>query len=533
MPLLIRNFAVDFRTSEDSLLENLLSCLPISPNEVSGWRVIRKALDARKKSSIRYVYTIELTVKNQADCLERLRGNPDVVAVNDELVESFPRLTTGKKIVIVGMGPAGLFAGLRLADYGLQALICERGRPVEERIRSVERFWSNGELDGESNVQFGEGGAGTFSDGKLTTRIRDKNLGYVLRKLVQFGAPEEILSLAKPHIGTDRLRVVIRAIRNELLSQGFQIGFSRRLTDIISRNGRICRLVVNHREELDCDYLILATGHSSRDTYELLEQRSILLEQKPFAVGVRVEHPQELINSIQYGMTCHQGLPPAEYSLAFRDPGTGRSVYSFCMCPGGVVMAATSEEGCVVTNGMSLYARGSGSANSALVVSVGTKDFPGAYPLAGIEFQRTWEHKAFIAGGGGYRAPAQNLLDFVRGKGARGVSSSYRPGIVESDIGEILPGEVIPALRAGVRAFDRKMRGFLTSEATLVGVESRTSSPVRIVRGDDLQSQSLAGLFPTGEGAGYAGGIMSAAVDGIRVADRIAHELSSDTRSGK
>jgi uncharacterized FAD-dependent dehydrogenase len=531
VPLLIRNFALDFTTGEDTLLENPLRCLPIRPDEVTGWRLIRKALDARKKTSIRYVYTIELTVRNEAACLERLKHNPDVTTVEKEEPKPFPRTAAGKRIAIVGMGPAGLFAALRLSEYGLRADIYERGLPVEERVRSVEQLWSKGELDGESNVQFGEGGAGTFSDGKLTTRIRDENLGYVLRKLVRFGAPDEILYLAKPHIGTDRLRVVIRAIRNELLSRGFHIGFSRRLTDIISRNGRVSRLVLNSLEEVECDYLILATGHSSRDTYEMLEKRSICLEQKPFAIGVRVEHPQELINTIQYGISHHRSLPPAEYSLAFRDPETNRAVYSFCMCPGGVVMAATSEEGCVVTNGMSLYARGSGSANSALVVSVDAEDYPGAHPCAGIDFQREWERKAFIIGGGKYRAPAQNMLDFASGKGARGVASSYRPGVVESDLGEVLPEEIIKALRTGVRAFDRKMRGFLTSDATLIGVESRTSSPVRITRGDDFQSRSLPGLFPTGEGAGYAGGIMSAAVDGIRVADRIALEMSEETRS--
>jgi uncharacterized protein len=533
VPFQVRNFAVDFRIRDDELLEHLLRRLLLENDEITGWRVVRKGLDARKKSSIRYVYTIEFSVRDEESCNEKFRLDGDILPVADETQRSFPHLAADRKIIIAGMGPAGLFAAIRLSNYGLRPTLIERGRPVEERVRNVETFWRGGSLNPESNVQFGEGGAGTFSDGKLTTRIRDENLRYVLESLVHFGAPAEILWLAKPHIGTDRLRRVVREIRRELLACGCEVLFSRKLTDISCRNGHVRAVVLDGRDEASCDFLVLATGHSARDTYGMLARRGIRLEQKPFAIGVRVEHPQDLINCIQYGVPSHPRLPQAEYALTFSDPETGRSVYSFCMCPGGVVMAAASEEGCLVTNGMSSYRRDAPYANSALVVAVDGRDFPGNRPLAGMEFQRLWEQKAFSAGGRTYRAPAQNLLDFVVGNGSRGVCSSYRPGVVETDLAQVLPREVVQALKAGIKGFDRKMRGFQTKEATLTGVETRTSSPVRVVRGDDLQSVSLKGLFPTGEGAGYAGGIMSAAIDGIRVADRIARELSENTRSGE
>jgi uncharacterized FAD-dependent dehydrogenase len=533
VPFKVRNFAVDFTIREDELFESLCRRLLLGRDEIIEWRIIRKGLDARKKSSIRYVYTIEFSLSDEERYRDRFRLDPDILPVEVEPKRFFPRLSTKRKIVIVGMGPAGLFAAVRLSAFGLRPTLIERGRPVEERVRDVETFWRGGSLNPESNVQFGEGGAGTFSDGKLTTRIRDENLRYVLESLVHFGAPPEILWLAKPHIGTDRLRRVVREIRRELLALGCEFLFSRKLTDVTSRNGHVSSVVMNERDEVLCDFLVLATGHSARDTYEMLVRRRIRLEKKPFAVGVRVEHPQKLINYIQYGVPSHPSLPQAEYVLTFADPETGRSVYSFCMCPGGVVMAAASEEGCLVTNGMSSYRRDAPNANSALVVAVDGRDFPGNNPLAGVEFQRLWERRAFVAGGRTYRAPAQNLLDFVEGSGLRGVCSTYRPGVVETDLSGVLPPEISQALRAGIKGFDRKMRGFLTQEATLTGVETRTSSPVRIVRGDDLQSVSLKGLFPTGEGAGYAGGIMSAAIDGIRVADRIASELSEDTRSSE
>lgn len=525
MPFLIRNLAFEYRTAESAIFTSLLKRLSLNRDEILSWKIVRKGLDARKKKSIRYVYTIEISVKDEDTCLARFADDPEITHVPEKVEKSFPSITTDKEIVIAGMGPAGLFAALRLAEYGLRATIIERGRPVEQRAQDVQKFWDHGLLNPESNVQFGEGGAGTFSDGKLTTRIRDENLGYILDCLVRFGAPREILWLAKPHIGTDKLRTVVAGIRGELLERGFTIRFNGKLSDITTCKGQVSGLVLNDAEELPCDYLVLATGHSARDTYEMLQRHSVRMERKPFAIGLRAEHPQELINSIQYGVKSAAGLPTAEYALTCQDPGTGRPVYSFCMCPGGVVMAAASEEGGVVTNGMSSFRRNSPFANSALVVAVGERDFPGSHPFAGVEFQRALEQKAFAAGNRSYHAPAQNLMDFATGKGFHEVRSTYRPGIVPVDLAEILPKDVALALKTGIMQFDRKMRGFFTVEASLTGVETRTSSPVRIIRDENFQSVSLPGLYPTGEGAGYAGGIMSAAVDGVRVADRIAREL--------
>ncbi len=531
MPLSLRNLALDYRDSENSLKEKLIRRFSLDSDEISCFRITRKSLDARKKSSIKYICTVEFCLKDETSFLERFGSDPDVQAVTETEIKIYPRIGGNRRIVIVGMGPAGLFAAIRLSEFGLTATIVERGRPVEERLRDVQSFWSGGVLDPESNVQFGEGGAGTFSDGKLTTRVRDENLGYALEKLVRFGAPREILSFGKPHIGTDRLRAVVRNIRENLETAGFEILFRCRLTDVVPVGDRLAAVILNGRDELPCDFLVLAPGHSSRDTYEMLVRRSVTVQRKPFAVGLRIEHPQELINRIQYGIPGHPNLPAADYALAYSNPMTKRSVYSFCMCPGGVIVAATSEAGMTVTNGMSNYERNSPFANSALVVPVGEGDFNGDGPLAGVEFQRRWERKAFLLGGGGYCAPAQGLMPFL-GKGrSRGVSSTYRPGVREADLGETLPGFVIETIREGIFHFDRKMRGFISEEATLSGVETRTSAPVRIVRGEDMQSVSLKGLFPVGEGAGYAGGIMSAALDGIRAADMIARQIIESGRS--
>jgi hypothetical protein len=418
-----------------------------------------------------------------------------------------------------------LFASIRLVEQGIAPVILERGKEVEKRVKDIDSLWSSGKLDPESNVQFGEGGAGTFSDGKLTTRVRDENCSYILETLVRFGAPDEILFLAKPHIGTDRLRRVIVNIRRHLESKGAIFRFQEKLTDIVTHKDRVGSAIINDRDEERCDILMLAPGNSARDTYFMLARRGIKIEVKPFAVGVRVEHPQELIDRIQYGPARHPSLPPADYALTWNDSKTGRSAYSFCMCPGGVVVAAASEEMCVATNGMSDYLRDSPYANSALVVSVGKDDFPDDSPLAGIAFQRSLESAAFVAGEGRYKAPAQNLLSFLGEKGNYKLASTYLPAVVEADLSSMLPGFVTDSLREGIRSFDRKMRGFITGEATLTGVETRTSAPVRIVRGEDLQSLSLGGFYPVGEGAGYAGGIMSSALDGVRFADAIARDL--------
>jgi uncharacterized protein len=523
MPFLLRNLTLNPGEEESSLRLLVAAKLGVRESEIVSLSLVRKGVDARKKGRIKLVYTVEFALKDES----RVAVGGDLSRLEPQSAPQFPKLAKSSGIVIVGMGPAGLFAALRLAEYGLDAVILERGRSVDERARDVSRFWRDGELLGESNVQFGEGGAGTFSDGKLTTRVKDANCGWVLKQLVAFGAPPEIVYAAKPHIGTDRLRTVVKGIREKLIAAGFEICFENRLSGIQANNGNVGGILVNDADERPCSVLVLAPGHSARDTYAMLLEAGVALEQKPFAVGLRVEHPQALINAIQYGENSHAALPPAEYVQAYNNEKTGRSAYSFCMCPGGVVVAAASEAGGVVVNGMSGYRRNSPHANSALVATVGPADFGSSSPLAGIEFQRLLERRAFQAAGGGYRAPAQSLLGFL-GKGKGRLASSYKPGVTETDLAPLLPAAVAATLKEGILFFERRMRGFVSAEATLTGVETRTSAPVRIVRGADLQSISHAGLYPTGEGAGYAGGIMSAALDGIRVADAIAARLQAN-----
>lgn len=524
MPFLLRNLTLSPGVEESALRPLAAANLGVRESEITALTLVKKGVDARKKGAIKLVYTVRVSLADES----RAKPKGDVTRVEPAAEPRFPRLSTSERIVIVGMGPAGLFAALRLAEYGLTARILERGRDVDRRAKDVSRFWRLGELCGESNVQFGEGGAGTFSDGKLTTRVKDANCGWVLQRLVDFGAPPEILYAAKPHIGTDRLRDVVRGIRERLIASGFSVGFEQRLTGIGTADGRVASVVVNDSDEEPCETLVLAPGHSARDTYAFLNAMGVDMEQKPFAVGVRVEHPQALINEIQYGRNAHPSLPAAEYFQAYNNERTGRSAYSFCMCPGGVVVASSSEAGGVVVNGMSGYRRNGPFANSALVVTVGPADFAGDSPLAGVEFQRELERRAFNAGGGGYLAPAQSLMGFL-GKGEGRVHASYRPGVTEYDLASLLPAPVSATLKEGIEHFDRKMRGFISAEATLTGVETRTSAPLRIVRGEDLQSTSHRGLYPTGEGAGYAGGIMSAALDGIRVADAIAARIAAGT----
>jgi uncharacterized FAD-dependent dehydrogenase len=526
MPFLLRNIELNPGEGEELLAARIMDRFSLAQGELTGIIFRRKGIDARKKQQIKFIYTIEFTLSDEAGFWRKHHLDRDLEIAPLRETPLFRKVTGDKRIVIVGTGPAGLFAALRLAEYGLAPIVLERGKRVEERVKDIASFWRKGSLNPESNVQFGEGGAGTFSDGKLTTRVRDENSAYVLGKLVEFGAPGEILHLAKPHVGTDRLRRVIVNIRRHLESRGVVIRFREKVTDIISRGGRLQGVVINDRSEELCDFLLLAPGNSARDTYSMLERRGVMVERKPFAVGVRVEHPQELINRIQFGVPRHPHLPPADYALTWNNGRTGRSAYSFCMCPGGVVVAASSEEGGVATNGMSDYLRNSPCANSALVVSVGKEDFPGDSPLAGIEFQRSLERAAYVAGGSDYRAPAQNLMAFMGERGRHRVVSTYRPGVVEADLSILLPGFVTETLREGIRSFERKMRGFITAEATLTGVETRTSAPVRILRGDDLQSPTMQGLYPVGEGAGYAGGIMSSALDGIRAADAVAGSLA-------
>ncbi len=530
MPFLLRNLTLSPQDDESRLPELAAMQLGLSSSQLLDFRIVRKGIDARKKPRVKLVYTVSFSLGDEASFKDKI-GTPAVSVELEWKQESAPTLFTPvrmrEKIVIVGSGPAGLFAALRLAEYGLSATIIERGQPVEQRAKDVQQFWRNGILDPESNVQFGEGGAGTFSDGKLTSRSKDPLVPWVLERLADFGAPPAVRYLAKPHVGTDRLRQVVGNIRRYLLDNGFTVRFGCRLTDIVVRDGRCIAVIANDNEELSCDRLILATGHSARDTYELLQRRAVPLERKAFAMGLRVEHPQALIDTIQYGGKRHSNLPPADYAVAWNNADTGRSAYSFCMCPGGVVIAGASEEGGVVTNGMSGQRRNSPLANSALVVNIAESDFGGTDPLAGIHFQRHWERQAFSVGGGGFCAPAQKLLSFMGLPGKGSLSSSYRPGIVEADLEQVLPPYVISTLREGIAAFNKRLRGFISSDATLIGIESRTSSPVRVVRDGHYESIGMRGLYPAGEGAGYAGGIMSSAVDGVKIADTIAARLAS------
>ena len=530
MPFLFRNLIVTPQADERCLSELVARQAGVQPGALRNFRIVRKGVDARKKPRVRLVYTVSFDLDDGGDLRELLKQGAAPAGLEweqppDEPV--FMPVGCHEKIVIVGSGPAGLFTALRLAEYGVTATIIERGQPVEQRARDVHHFWKTGELDPESNVQFGEGGAGTFSDGKLTSRSRDPLVPWVLERLVDFGAQSAIRYLAKPHIGTDRLCQVVGGMRRFLLERGFAIRFGCRLSDLVVRDGRCVAAIVNDTEELACDRLVLATGHSARDTYELLQALGVPLLRKAFAMGVRVEHPQELIDRIQYGGARHPNLPVADYALAWNNERTGRSAYSFCMCPGGVVVAGASEVGGVVTNGMSGQRRNSPFANSALVVTITEHDFADEGPLAGLRFQRYWEQRAFRAGGGGFRAPAQNLLDFMKLPGGGEPASSYRPGIAAADLQDVLPDYVVRTLREGLDVFGRRLRGFITREASLIGVESRTSSPVRIPRDERFESVGVAGLYPAGEGAGYAGGIMSSAVDGVKIADSIVARLRS------
>ncbi|WP_298038516.1 FAD-dependent protein [uncultured Desulfuromonas sp.] len=524
MALRLREVSLGLEEEESLLPARVGGELGVEPGSLGQFRVVRRGIDARRKPRLRQVYTVEFTAPDEEALLRRHKGNKRLErAVSPELPRAFP-LGRDHRVLVVGMGPAGLFAALRLAEYGLSVTLLERGRPVEARVRDVRRFWADGILDPASNVQFGEGGAGTFSDGKLTTRLNHPWIRLVLQTLVGFGAPEEILVQAKPHVGTDRLRLVLINFRKALLRKGVDLRFENRLSGLATDSGRVRGGLCDGGDAIPCDSLVLAPGHSARDTYRMLQRSGVRLEPKPFAVGVRVEHPAALINRAQYGIPSHPRLPAAEYGLTFNDRETGRGVYSFCMCPGGEVITAASEADGLVVNGMSFRRRDGDYSNSALVVSVGPEDFPGADPLDGVHFQRRLEQAAFRAGGGDFRAPAQNMLSFL-GQGEGPVVSTCRPGVREASLEEVLPSFVTDGLRRALPVFGRRLRGFVTGEATLVGVETRTSAPLRILRGEDGQSVSHPGLFPAGEGAGYAGGIMSAALDGLRAAEYVAEQV--------
>ncbi|MCL6636009.1 MAG: hypothetical protein K6T29_09645, partial [Peptococcaceae bacterium] len=493
--------------------------------DLLAYKIFKQSIDARKSEMIYFVYTVDAALKNEETVLKRLKDRD--ITVTPEMDYKYVRSGTQKMVfrpVIVGTGPAGLFAGIILSEMGYRPILLERGADVDARTKAVQKFWEKGELDPESNVQFGEGGAGTFSDGKLTTLIRDRRCRKVLEEMVGAGAPGEIMYSYKPHVGTDILRTVVKNIREKIKALGGEVRFNSKVTDIVINENKVAGVIINGRERLDTGVLVLAPGHSARDTFEVLYAKGVSMVPKPFSIGVRIEHPQTLIDHAQYKKFAgHRKLGAADYKLAYH-ASTGRSAYTFCMCPGGEVVAAASEEGGVVTNGMSFYARNAPNANSALLVGVNPTDFGSGHPLAGVEFQRQWERKAFALGGGDYKAPAQLVGDFLADRPSTGpgqVIPSYKRGVRYTSLKECLPGYVIETMREAIPAMDRKMRGFALPDAVMTGVETRSSSPVRIVRGESFEA-SVRGLYPAGEGAGYAGGIMSAAVDGLKVAEAIA-----------
>lgn len=561
--LRVNQVKIKIEHTEEQLRKKAAELLHISVQEILDMKIVRQSIDARRKPEIFYSYSLDVAVKNEERILHRFRGRENQVSAQKPELYTFPK--PGNKlrehpIVIVGMGPAGLFCGYFLALHGYRPILLERGKCVEERQRDVEEFWKTGRLNTESNVQFGEGGAGTFSDGKLNTLVKDRDgrNGAVLETLVKFGAKKSICYEAKPHIGTDVLRKIVRNLRNEIVRLGGEVRFQSLVTDVEVQDGRVAGVVINGKERLACGQLVLAIGHSARDTFSMLYEKGVPMEAKAFAVGLRVEHPQSMINESQYGTENPGSLGAAPYKVTAKGRN-GRGVYSFCMCPGGYVVNASSEEGRTAVNGMSYSGRDGVNANSAVIVTVTPEDFGSDHPLAGVAFQRRLEEKAFELGQG--KIPAQRYGDFRESvmekvekrqsddafgtacpeemqirymerdieeqSEEQGTEEPMKPQCkgeyVWADLSDLLPEECSQAFIDGMESFGRQIQGFDRPDTVLLGVESRTSSPVRIGRDETLQSE-IRGLYPCGEGAGYAGGITSAAMDGLRVAEQIASE---------
>ena len=539
--------------AEPALRAAVLQRLGLHDAELQAFTVFKRAWDARKKSAIVLSYTLDVALApgvDEAAMLARLAGDAHVRPTPDTTYHPVGQAPVDffaaerLRPLVIGFGPCGIFAALILAQMGLRPIVLERGKPVRERTKDTWGLWRQGLLDPESNVQFGEGGAGTFSDGKLWSQISDPRhlTRKVLTEFVKAGAPEEILFVAKPHIGTFRLVSMVEKMRAEIETLGGEIRFRQRVTDLRIEGGHVRGVVLASGDELSADHVVLALGHSARDTFAMLQQRGVHLEPKPFSIGFRIEHPQGLIDRARFGASAgHPILGAADYKLVHH-ASNGRSVYSFCMCPGGTVVAATSEVGHVVTNGMSQYSRNERNANAGIVVGLSPQDYRQdgctegpVDPLDGVAFQRQWESRAFELGGGGYRAPGQRVGDFIKrqpSSAAGDVLPSYQPGVHFTDLAQAgrgsLPGYALDAIREALPAFDRQIKGFAMPDAVLTGVETRTSSPLRITRGRNLQSLNVAGLYPAGEGAGYAGGIMSAGVDGIEVAEALGAQLLAE-----
>ena len=523
----------------EALEAAILKRLHLAPKDLNTFTVFKRSYDARKNVALAFIYTADLSVKDEAGVLKQFSNDIHVRPSPDTsyhfVAEAPEGFGSGELLrpVVIGFGPCGIFAALVLAQMGFKPIVLERGKQVRERTQDTWGLWRKNILNPESNVQFGEGGAGTFSDGKLWSQIKDPKFygRKVLNEFVKSGAPEEILYVAKPHIGTFRLVGMVEKIREEIISLGGQIRFSQKVIGFDIQNDHIQGVKIEGHENLSANHVVLALGHSARDTFQALHDAGVYMEAKPFSVGFRIEHPQSLIDKARLGP--HAGNPmigAADYKLVHHAKN-GRSVYSFCMCPGGTVVAATSEPNRVVTNGMSQYSRNERNANAGIVVGITPEDYPGG-AMAGIEFQRAIESKAYILGGSTYEAPGQLVGDFLAGKPSTefgSVTPSYKPGVHLTDLADSLPAYAIEAIREAIPAFEKQIKGFSMKDAVLTGVETRTSSPLRITRGPNFQSLNIKGLYPAGEGAGYAGGILSAGVDGIKVAEAVALDYLSQS----
>lgn len=529
----LNNIKAPLDYSEAWLMRSAARILGVRESQIASCSLVRKSVDARKMDAVCFVLNLDVGLsvdeKPIASRLSQAQGGILAPSALPTIIR--PARLPDSRPVVVGFGPAGMFASLLLAEAGLSPLILERGRDVDSRMKDVQAYWTDGDkaFSPVSNVQFGEGGAGTFSDGKLNTGIKDNWADFVLRTFVRFGAPAEILTDAKPHIGTDKLSVVVKNLREHLIRLGAEVQFEARLTHVVQSGGRVQAVLYEDHgisRETACDSVILAIGHSARDTFtHLLSDRYTLL-QKPFSIGARIEHPQTSIDRAQYGASAgNPHLPPADYKLSCH-LSNGRGVYTFCMCPGGEVVAAASEPESVVTNGMSRYARDARNANSALLVGIGPEDFGSDHPLAGMFLQRSIEQQAFVLGGSGGKAPCQSVGSLLHRASGETITPSYRPGVVDCPLDRLLPSFVVDSMREALPLFGRRIRGFDAPEAVLTGPETRSSSPVRMPRDKQFMSVDAAGLYPCGEGAGYAGGITSAAVDGLRCASALLESLS-------